>query len=112
MRLRMAFLSVILLAMAGCQTGNKQPISSAPSPAPVIASNQEREAIQFKAAEVIDVTVKGTSVETPVKAETAKIVKANQSAPASGIETLVKAYEATIEGRPRKLRSYPSRLSH
>jgi len=103
MRLHMAFLSVILLAMAGCQTGNKQPIPSAPSPAPVIASNQEREAVQFKAAEVIDVTVKGTSVETPVKAETAKIVKANQSAPASGIETLVKAYEATIEGQAKEI---------
>jgi hypothetical protein len=103
MRLRMAFLSVILLALAGCQTGNKQPVPSAPSPTPVISGHQEREAVQFKAAEAIDVTVKGTSVETPVKAETAKIVKANQSAPASGIETLVKAYEATIDGQSKEI---------
>ncbi len=103
MRPHVAFLSVILLALAGCQTGNKHPVPSAPSPAPVISGHQDREAVQFKAAEAIDVTVKGTSVETPVKAETAKIVKANQSAPASGIETLVKAYEATIEGQVKEI---------
>ncbi|NBW10616.1 MAG: hypothetical protein EBR82_21585 [Caulobacteraceae bacterium] len=68
-------------------------------PASVISGQKEREQVQFKAAEAIDLKVAGTSVETPVKAETARIVRANQIAPATNVEALVASYEATIKAK-------------
>lgn len=93
-------LASLVILCAGCHTkpakdGSRS--SSAPVPAPVLAAQAEREKIQFEAAQAIDATVTGTSVEAPIKAETAKITQANTAAPVAQIDALVKAYERTIE---------------
>ncbi|NDD55859.1 hypothetical protein EBZ39_18665, partial [bacterium] len=63
MKILFPFLALFLVA--GCSSirgKTAQPLAS-PTPAPVLASQHEREKVQFKAAEAIDVTVAGTSVE-------------------------------------------------
>jgi uncharacterized protein YjeT (DUF2065 family) len=99
------FSILAIFLLTGCPSirGKVTQSNQAILPAPVLASQHEREKVQFKAAEAIDVTVAGTSVEVPVKAETAKIVQANQSAPASGVETLVNAYETTIKAQVKEI---------
>lgn len=94
-------LLLAVFVLVGCQTGRKNPGTADTKvvPVPVLAAQNDRERVQFKAAEAIDLTVAGTSVETPVKAETARIVRANQIAPASSVEALVNAYEATIKAK-------------
>lgn len=103
-----AALSIVLaLALAGCNTKRSQPaqaIPSAPIPAPVLAAHHEREAIQFKAAESIDVAVTGTQVETPVKAETAKIVQANKTASAGQLDELVGAFTAANKAQAAEIK--------
>jgi uncharacterized protein YjeT (DUF2065 family) len=103
--MRRLFSIIAILLFTGCPSirGKVTQSNQAILPAPVLASQHEREKVQFKAAEAIDVTVTGTNVEIPVKAETAKIVQANQSAPASGIETLVNAYETTIKAQVKDI---------
>jgi len=88
-------LTIALLLLVGCNT-NKQVAAPLVS-APVLASQHEREKVQQQAVQTIDATVAGTQVEQPVKVETAKIVKANTDAPASQVDSMVKAYAAEIE---------------
>lgn len=90
-----AIFAIALLFLAGCNT-RKEPVAPVVS-APVLANQHEREKVQAQAVQTIDATVAGTQVEQPVKVETAKIVKANADAPASQVDSMVKAYEAQIE---------------
>lgn len=98
------YLLAIAVLFAGCNTKRDNPsTASAPSPAPVLASHHEREKVQFKAAETIDVAVTGTAVEAPVKVETAKIVQANKSASAGQIDELVAAFTAANKAQAEQI---------
>lgn len=93
--MKIVFFVAALALFAGCNT-NKQ-VSAPIVSAPILANQHEREKVQAQAVQTIDATVAGTQVEQPVKVETAKIVKANADAPASQVDSMVKAYEAQIE---------------
>jgi hypothetical protein len=100
-------LALLALALSGCATHRTQTgavaIPAAPAPAPILAVHHERERIQWKAVEAIDAVVTGNAVETPVKAETAKIVAANKVASADQIDILAAAFAATITAQAAEI---------
>ena len=105
-----ALLACGLLSLPGCVTWGKKPAPGQPGPTPptpaetkrIVAGHHTREAVQFKAAERINVVVTGTEVEVPVKEQTAIIVQANKDASAQQIDDMAAAFlraTAALEAR-------------
>jgi uncharacterized protein YjeT (DUF2065 family) len=100
--MRAALPLLAVLALAGCKT---QPVGlstrSAPSAADVgkiVRGHHEREAVQFKAAERINVAVTGLPIEPEVREQTTVIVEANKVASAQQIDDMAAAFMAATKG--------------
>jgi hypothetical protein len=87
-----------LVLVTGCKSApalSPRPAVVAPTAAEVgklVKSHRDREAVQFKAAEAINVSVRGLLVEPEVVEQTEIIVEANRTASAQQIDDLTAAF--------------------
>lgn len=91
-------LALLCLALTGCAT-NRQPEQTPPPKAPTAAEvgtlvkgHHQREAVQFQAAERINLSVTGLAVEADVREQTGVIVQANRDASAQQIDDMAAAF--------------------
>jgi hypothetical protein len=70
----------------------------------VVKGHHHREQVQFEAAERINVVVTGTSVEEPVKRDTAVIVQANKDASAEQIAEMAQSFAVTITAQATEIK--------
>jgi len=85
----------ICLVLTGC--GTNQPVPPRIDAAPTLTAQADKDTKILASADNIDTAVKGTPPEAPVKAETAAIRVAIQTAPAADVTKLVISFESAIK---------------
>lgn len=106
-----AFALLSLASVSACSTQPKKPrvetpatvIPKAPDPAPVVTGHHNREVVQGQATQEINKVVTGTTVEEPVKKQTAVIDQANKDASAEQIAEMAKAYAITLSAQAAEI---------
>jgi hypothetical protein len=89
---RSLLISVVILSLGGCQAVKRLPFTQPVDPTPVVEAFKERDATVLGATERIDVTVKATPYEAPVKVETNSIREAVAKSSALDVATLATSF--------------------
>ena len=107
-----ALIALFVFSINGCSTAaiSKVPtvIPPPPNSASVIGDHKNRETVQGKATDSIDKTVTGTTVEAPVKEQTAVIRDANKAASADEIAKMAADFSLTLSAQATELKRLQS----